>query len=406
MNTETITVGEIRAVDDKDASVGIISGYASVFNVIDSYKSVIKKGAFIETLKNRQGKIKFCYNHENGDSDRPLTILGRVSNINEDEHGLFVEMQFNLDVEKARDVFSLVKHGDLNTFSIGFTVKLNGQFHKNGIRHITDVELYEISVVGFEANEKAVISGVRKNIMTEQNDDERAISFVETIQDIEIGRRLYGGLTSALEETLWDIRWDITGEGASQNFDALIEHTDDALRDFIKMYMDTVREWVRRRQSAPPEETSSAFALEEKGSVALSLSQLAQKSGGGINQLALNTSLSLNEIRKLRQGELIPGVEKRLKEISPDLYDVYRKYRGQKLELVFSELRNGLLPAEKQRILSLLGFQFEAEQSAIDAEDHETDDLSQIASEFTKRSAELRTTIEGGITTCPAPKRV
>lgn len=144
--------GECRA-----ASEGIIEGYAAVWGTVDSYDSMFEKGAFAKTISERGQRIKLLWNH---DSD---TVIGRVTELREDEKGLFVRAQITMGVEKARDVFELIKDGAIDTFSFGFRT-IKDEWGDKGIRLIKEVALYEVSPVTFEANPSAVITGTRSSI--------------------------------------------------------------------------------------------------------------------------------------------------------------------------------------------------------------------------------------------------
>lgn len=132
----------------------IIKGYASVFGNINSYGYTFDKGAFLNSIQ--RGGVKFLFNHN------PDEVLGGFLELKEDDYGLYFEAVCNAKVQKANEVHALVASGDLTGASIGFvTVK---EATIDGILHKQDVDLWEISIVTFPANELATVEANAKDI--------------------------------------------------------------------------------------------------------------------------------------------------------------------------------------------------------------------------------------------------
>ena len=132
---------------------GFFAGYASVFNIEDNHKDIILAGAFKKSLnkKNSFSKIKLLWQHK---ADEPIGVFNKIS---EDKHGLYVEGNLLLSIQRAREAFSLMKSGALEGLSIGFIVK-DSYNDKNGTRIISEAELWEISLVTFPANNSAKVT--------------------------------------------------------------------------------------------------------------------------------------------------------------------------------------------------------------------------------------------------------
>jgi len=133
-------------------------GYASVFNTVDRGNDLVLPGAFAKSLKDRgtQG-IKFLWQHD------PKEPVGIVEEIFEDAKGLFVRGRLILDVERAREAHKLLGAGALDGLSIGFhTVK--SRQRSDGVRILSQVDLWEISLVTFPMNELARINIVTNDI--------------------------------------------------------------------------------------------------------------------------------------------------------------------------------------------------------------------------------------------------
>lgn len=137
------------------SSDGSFAGYASVFGVVDSQNDVIMQGAFARTLRKRKGEIKLLWQHR---ADKPIGVF---TQIREDTRGLYVEGRILLDLQHGGEAYSLLKNGAINGLSIGYTVVDADYNGENNIRLITDLDLWEISLVTFPANAEAVVISVK-----------------------------------------------------------------------------------------------------------------------------------------------------------------------------------------------------------------------------------------------------
>jgi len=129
---------------------GRFSGYASVFDQVDLERDIIRPGAFRD-VKNP----KMLWQH---DATKPI---GRWDVLREDAKGLYVEGQLFLDLPQARDAHTLLKEGALDGLSIGF-YPVKSAPRPGGGREIFEVNLLEISLVTFPANEGATIMHVKQ----------------------------------------------------------------------------------------------------------------------------------------------------------------------------------------------------------------------------------------------------
>ena len=125
-----------------DLAADEFEGYASLFGVPDGAGDVVARGAFAASLRKRPpGKVRMLYQHFTHEP------LGVWETIREDARGLYVKGRLVLDVQRAREVRSLIREGALNGLSIGFrTVRATCQA---GHRVLNEIELWEISVVTF-----------------------------------------------------------------------------------------------------------------------------------------------------------------------------------------------------------------------------------------------------------------
>lgn len=139
-------------------SDGSFSGYAAVFNNVDLGRDVILPGAFSEVKTTRDGKVRIALYH---DLHR---LLGKAS-FEQDDRGLRVEGQLNLDVSYARDAYALMKSGELDGLSVGFDIPYGGATFedRNGdyVRIIKQAVLWEFSLVPFGMNPDALVENVK-----------------------------------------------------------------------------------------------------------------------------------------------------------------------------------------------------------------------------------------------------
>lgn len=147
----------------------VFSGYASVFGVVDAYDDVVEKGAFADTLReietNSNWPLMLSQHGGWGVGSQDMTPVGVWTEMREDEHGLWVKGKL-ADTERGRELYALMKmtpRAAINGMSIGFFVREYTIKRENDkeIRHITGVDLKEISVVSFPANEEARITDVK-----------------------------------------------------------------------------------------------------------------------------------------------------------------------------------------------------------------------------------------------------
>lgn len=125
---------------------GIITGYASVFNVIDQHNDLIRPGSFKEL---DLSKIKFLWQHR---VEEPIGVIEKIA---QDKFGLFFKAKLLLDIPQAKNAYNLIKAKIINGVSIGF--QLLKSYQKEEVRVIEDLDLWEISLVTFPANKHANI---------------------------------------------------------------------------------------------------------------------------------------------------------------------------------------------------------------------------------------------------------
>ena len=144
------------AVLNKLALDGTFEGYASLFNRRDLGSDVVLPGAFRATLQQRAASgIRLLFQH---DPNQPIGVWERI---HEDARGLFVRGRLALEVAKAREVHALMKAGAIDGLSIGFRAVKGARDARSGIRNLSEIDLWEISVVTFPMQPDARIGSVK-----------------------------------------------------------------------------------------------------------------------------------------------------------------------------------------------------------------------------------------------------
>ena len=138
---------------------GEFEGYASTFGNVDRGGDVVEAGAFTKTLQKGAGKIKMLFQHD------PSQPLGKWTDAKEDRRGLFVKGKLNLEVQKAKETLALMRDGAIDSMSIGFrTLKQAVGDKPNVYRKLLEVDLWEISLVTFPMNDKALVRSVKEDM--------------------------------------------------------------------------------------------------------------------------------------------------------------------------------------------------------------------------------------------------
>jgi hypothetical protein len=149
----------IKAADD----TGTISGYFSTYDIDpDSYGDIVAPGAFTKTLAAREATghpFPLCWNH---DLDQ---IIGTVDSVEDTENGPLMKATF-LDTPLAQEKRTIVKSGSVYQFSFAYAVTgrrdPTKEEKEKGVENVlTEVDLYEVSIVPVPANQHAVMTDVK-----------------------------------------------------------------------------------------------------------------------------------------------------------------------------------------------------------------------------------------------------
>lgn len=139
---------------------GVFSGYGSIFGNRDNGGDIVVAGAFAKSLAehNQKGsRVKMFWQHD------PHQPIGKWTDIAEDGKGLFVEGKLNMGVQRGREAYALLKEGDIDGLSIGYSI-IDGEYDKERDAYLLkQVQLWEVSVVSMAMNERARVDAVKSD---------------------------------------------------------------------------------------------------------------------------------------------------------------------------------------------------------------------------------------------------
>lgn len=155
---------------------GRFRGYGSTFGNVDLGKDVCVKGCFSRSLgeHKKSGTLPAMYwMHD------PKEPIGDWLDVTESEKGLQVEGQLwvgDNQTECSKKAANLLRGTSSKGLSIGYKTKRSSYDQKSGVRSLEDVDLPEVSVVGYGMNPRAVVTHM-KSIFTDGH--------VPTVREVE-----------------------------------------------------------------------------------------------------------------------------------------------------------------------------------------------------------------------------
>lgn len=127
---------------------GTFEGLASVYGTKDLQGEVIDAGAF-----DKATDAIILWAHYTSE------VLGSTTHVKEQGNALSIGGELDLEVQRAREAYSLLKNKHVKGLSVGFiTIK---DAWENGVRHIQEAILKEVSITAFPANPQALVQDVK-----------------------------------------------------------------------------------------------------------------------------------------------------------------------------------------------------------------------------------------------------
>lgn len=186
---KSINSGHIKDVDRKSRTV---TGYASVFDNVDSDNDVIIKGAFTKSIGERLKDIYFLYNHN---WEKPIDKGSKNVKLFEDDYGLKFEAKIPEGLSYGNDLIILYEEGIVDEHSIGFQPIKTG--NENGSRILKELKLYEFSAVTMAANPMAKLESIKSQI---KDSNEKIGKMLKLFKNGELTDETYALMEIALKQ--------------------------------------------------------------------------------------------------------------------------------------------------------------------------------------------------------------
>jgi hypothetical protein len=130
---------------------GAITGVALPFNVVDTYRTSFDRRAFGD-LSGRTVPMLWAHRQDE--------VLGSWNALETADTELRATGRLNLEVARAREVRAMIAAGDVRGLSVSFE-RLRDESRANGVRHITQARLIEISLVALPSVPGARVTSIR-----------------------------------------------------------------------------------------------------------------------------------------------------------------------------------------------------------------------------------------------------
>ncbi len=151
-------------VEKADELDGTFEGYAAAWS-LDAQGDIIERGAFAKTVREGMDRVRIYWQH---DLEEPVGLPLVMA---ETPLGLFVKGRIS-DTARGRDALTLMRDGVVTEMSIGAQI-VKARTGDDGHRHLTELRLFDISLVSLAANPEAVITAVKEDaaLPATQRDD-------------------------------------------------------------------------------------------------------------------------------------------------------------------------------------------------------------------------------------------
>jgi hypothetical protein len=161
MNTMNILFAPMLEFKLDATQPGRFKGYGSTFGNVDLGKDRCVKGCFARSLaEHAKNGTKPAMNWMH-DKTEPV---GDWIDANEDSKGLMLEGQLwtgDQETECSRKAANMLRGTGPKGLSMGYKTQKFGYDQKTGVRSLEDVDLMEVSVVGYGMNPKAVVTHIK-----------------------------------------------------------------------------------------------------------------------------------------------------------------------------------------------------------------------------------------------------
>lgn len=173
----------LGSVNDVDVRKGVVTGYASTFNVKDSDNETILPGAFTNTInqwrdqvtKRGSGRIKMLRDHN------ITQLVGVPKELDQDDIGLKYVAFITQKTALGRDTLALIEDKIITEHSFGYQVfRTKDDDMDQNNTFLTELGLWEISYLAYGSNSLTPILDVKSE--TFQKDKENFVDYVKRVR--------------------------------------------------------------------------------------------------------------------------------------------------------------------------------------------------------------------------------
>lgn len=205
---------KIKAVND----AGEFEGYGSIFGNQDSVDDVVMPGAFQGSLARWQQQERLPAMLWQHDMHEPIGIY---TEMREDDQGLYVKGRLLVDDDPlAKRAHAHMKAGSLTGLSIGYMLKEWDFDRDKDVFLIKEVDLWEVSLVTFPANDEARISNVKSFL--ERGELPRPSEFEKALREVGLSRSQAKGFMASGYSAIQPR--DAEAEAALSNLKSLMDY--------------------------------------------------------------------------------------------------------------------------------------------------------------------------------------
>jgi HK97 family phage prohead protease len=192
---------KIKAGPDDGLAEGQFQAYASVFGNEDSYGDVVVRGAFDADLKRWEASgspIPLLFGHNMSDPDYNI---GHIVKATEDDHGLLVTAQLDLENPKAVQTYRLLKGKRINQMSFAYDVIDGGAVTQDEKSHyeLRELKVYEVSVVPIGANQETEVLAVKAAVEAITGEKAGRVLAQKHIDSLRQAQEAIGAVVAAAE---------------------------------------------------------------------------------------------------------------------------------------------------------------------------------------------------------------
>ena len=321
----------------KDAQEGFIEGIASTWQK-DLGGDRVEKGAFSKTLPNFMQNPVMLFSHQ---LDKPI---GKWTSLIETESGLEITGSINTKTTTGKDVYNLVKNGDIRGLSIGYGVKDSEMSGDTNV--LKEVDLWEVSIVSIPMNQQAWLTGAKiidgdSTTVTKFDSSTKWIKvarsmasllfgdFVYKDLDIEARKKEYdyiSGWYRKFKKALPEIEWKSNKFEFKEDEKFIYELSN--LKSNTKQITDILKHWQKTGGEIPADEVSE---LAEVSKTLQEMVKQPEPAPDGNYQKDLEEIQQLSDKVKSLEGKF-NYTDMFKKEMTTIVKDTFMKATGKKID--------------------------------------------------------------------------